>query len=81
MFLEDDSSQKSPIPSSFSCYFFDIIYKYIFFSPNSAWKRGPTWLCKRAGPSYLFPGKINIKNIFLNNFSQKDIIITSLFCC
>ena len=33
----------------------------IFFSPNSVWKRGQTWLCKRAGPSYLFPGKINKK--------------------
>ena len=60
---------------------FNIIYKYIF-SPNSVWKRGPTWLCTRAGPSYLFPGKINIKkNIFFDNLSQKDIMITSLFWC
>ena len=30
IFLEDDSSQKSAIHSSVSCYIFNIIYKYIF---------------------------------------------------
>ena len=47
---------------------------YFFLSPNSGWKRGQTWLCRRAGPSYLFPGKID-KNSFLNNLSKKDKIL------
>ena len=62
------------MPLSFICYIFDTIHNYIFLSPNSGWKRGQTWLCRRAGPSYLFPGKSD-KNSFLNNLSKKDKIL------